>query len=254
MGKSISVIGGDMRQAILADMLKSDGYDICKCGLENQDSVLQKSLSEAVSSDILILPLPVSHDNTLLNAPLSSEKIYISDILSNASKDSIVLGGNFTDYLKGELAISGIQYADYFQREELIVQNAIPTAEGAIELAMSELPITLHNSNALILGFGRIGKVLAKMLGGIGANVTVAARKCETLSWIHTLGYNGINMCQLYDCISNYDVIFNTVPSLILDKQLLRNVNKKTLVIDLASKPGGVGVGLDKKNPNGTFG
>ncbi len=244
MSKKISVIGGDMRQTILADMLADNGYDVTVFGFDDTYDInnvrTADNIAEASENDIIILPLPVSYDNININAPLFAEEIKIRDILDNVSAKTIILGGRINEYLKGELDLLGIDYCDYFMREELIVQNAIPTAEGAIELAMSEMPITLHGSNALILGFGRIGKVLAKMLSGIGANVTVSARRYETLSWIHTLGYNGINNCHLSESLGSYDVIFNTVPSMILDKQLLRNVNKKTLIIDLASKPGGV--------------
>ena len=107
-------------------------------------------------------------------------------------------------------------------------------------MALSEMPITLHDSKALILGYGRIGKVLAKMLDAFGADVGVCARRFESLAWIHTMGFKGIKLCSLADNINKYDVIFNTIPSMVLDKQILRNINKKSLIIDLASKPGGV--------------
>lgn len=113
-------------------------------------------------------------------------------------------------------------------------------------MALSELPITLHGCNALVLGYGRIGRVLSKILDAFGAKVSVCARRYESLAWIHAMGLNEMNMCTLADNISGFDVIFNTVPSIILDKQLLRRVNKKALIIDLASKPGGVDFYLDK--------
>jgi dipicolinate synthase subunit A len=90
------------------------------------------------------------------------------------------------------------------------------------------------------LGFGRIGKILARMLLGIGANVTVEARKYQDLAWIKSYGYNGVHLNQLEKVIGNYDVIFNTIPSVILDTEILSKIKKDCLVIDLASKPGGV--------------
>jgi dipicolinate synthase subunit A len=104
------------------------------------------------------------------------------------------------------------------------------------------MPITLHGSGALVLGYGRIGKVLSNMLAGIGARVTVEARKCEDLSWIASYGYQGIHISELGKAIGQFDVIFNTIPSMVLDRQILRNVKKNALIIDLASKPGGVGL------------
>ena len=76
---------------------------------------------------------------------------------------------------------------DIMKCEELAVLNSISTAEGAIQIAMEETNHTLHDSNILILGFGRIGKVLAKMLNAIGANVYCEARKNEDLAWIKNI-------------------------------------------------------------------
>lgn len=117
---------------------------------------------------------------------------------------------------------------------------AIPTAEGAIEIAMSETPITLHLSRCLVLGYGRIGKILSKMLAGIGAKVTVEARKFADLALIEGHGYEAIHMNDLKENIGGFDVIFNTIPSMVLDEDTLKKIRKDTLVIDLASKPGGV--------------
>lgn len=242
--KTISIIGGDLRQAILADMLTKSGFDATVFGFDKCCEVdklkTADNLKSAASCDAVILPLPVSYDNSSVNAPFSSMEIKLGDIFEHIGRESILLGGRVSEYIRGELDSRGIIYRDYFEREELTVQNAVPTAEGAVELALSEMPITLHDCNALILGYGRIGKVLASILDGFNANISVCARRYETLSWIHTMGYKALPICSLSESIGKYDVIFNTVPSVLLDKQVLRNVNGKSLIIDLASKPGGV--------------
>ena len=112
------------------------------------------------------------------------------------------------------------------KREELAVLNTISTAEGAIEIAIANTNKIIHGSNVLILGFGRIGKVLARKMAGLSAKVTCAARKDEDLAWIRA-----------------YDIIINTVPHLILTKERLEYVKEDVLLIDLASNPGGI----DKK-------
>jgi dipicolinate synthase subunit A len=105
---------------------------------------------------------------------------------------------------------------------------------------MEELPITLHGSRCLIIGFGRIGKVLAKGLAGLGARVTVSARKAEDFAWIAASGYAKTDTRRLGDCLPQYDVVFNTVPSMILGKPLLELLKPGCLCVDLASKPGGI--------------
>jgi dipicolinate synthase subunit A len=122
----------------------------------------------------------------------------------------------------------------------MAILNAIPTAEGAIQIAMEELPITLHNSNVLILGYGRIGKILAKMLHGIGANVYVEARKYADIAWIKSYCYKPVMLNEISQIIGDMNLVVNTIPSLILNCELLNKLNKDCLVIDLASKPGGV--------------
>ena len=118
--------------------------------------------------------------------------------------------------------------------------NAIPTAEGAIQIAMEKSKITLHGSKCLILGFGRIGKILAKMLIGIGADVYCEARKHSDIAWIKSYGYNAIDLTELDTYLNDFDFIFNTIPHLILDKDKLSLINKECVFIDLASKPGGI--------------
>ena len=142
------------------------------------------------------------------------------------------------------VGIVGTQVIPYINKSKVAkdqqVLNSISTAEGAIQIAMEETNHTLHDSNILILGFGRIGKVLAKMLNAIGANVYCEARKNEDLAWIKTYGYNVVKLSNLNENLKNKDIIINTIPSIILNEEKLKLLDKNSLVIDLASKPGGV--------------
>ena len=115
----------------------------------------------------------------------------------------------------------------------------MPTAEGAIECAMREYEGTISVSKCLVTGFGRIGKILAHKLVLLGANVTVSARKPSDLAYVKALGYNAINTENLRT-VKRFDIVFNTIPRLIFDRELLMNTDTNTLIIDLASLPGGV--------------
>ncbi len=105
---------------------------------------------------------------------------------------------------------------------------------------MRLLPITLHGSRALVLGFGRVGKVLARTLDALGAETYVEARKFEDLSWIKCYGYHGIYLPDLAGGLGSFDVIFNTIPHEILTDEHLRQLRSDCLLIDLASAPGGI--------------
>ena len=157
-----------------------------------------------------------------------------------------MFGGLLPKHFKDKLQERGIRSFDYFAREEVQIKNALPTAEGALAIAMNELSTTLSGAKSAVLGYGRIGKILSHKLKALDSDVTVFARKLEDLAYIESYGIksaqiiskNGIN--SLESLSAEYDVIFNTVPSCILNKSILVNIPKSSLIIDLASAPGGV--------------
>ena len=134
----------------------------------------------------------------------------------------------------------GITVVDYFAREELAVANAAAAAEGAVQLLFEELPVTLAGTKCLIIGFGRIGKLLARKLLPLGVDVAVSARRHADFAWIKACGYKVEDTRLLDGRISDYDVIVNTVPARILGEERLRGLKAECLCLDLASKPGGI--------------
>jgi dipicolinate synthase subunit A len=115
---------------------------------------------------------------------------------------------------------------------------------------MEEMPITLHDSNALILGYGRIGKTLSQKLSGLGANVYVEARKCHDIAKIRSCSYKPVPLQKLAEYLPYMNVIINTIPSIILDEKMLRLIDKECLIIDLASKPGRVDLTMARELGN----
>lgn len=118
--------------------------------------------------------------------------------------------------------------------------NVPPTAEGAVQIAMEELPITLHGARVLVLGFGRLGKLTAHRFAALGARVSIAARKWADLAWGEAYGYAAEHIERLDGFLCGYDLVVNTVPRKVLTAHRLADLRPGCLVIDLASKPGGV--------------
>ncbi|WP_353093507.1 dipicolinate synthase subunit DpsA [Tissierella praeacuta] len=240
----ISVLGGDDRSIKLANLLQKDSHNIKLFGfdkLENNLFEISENLDSAIEkSDIVIGPLPCSNDNILLNTPLYSKEIKMEEIFSNMNKDQIFIGGKISKEISDMAKNYNIDTIDLLKREEMAVLNAIPTAEGAIQVAMEETETTIHGANIMILGFGRIGKILAKMLQGIGANVYIEARSYSDLAGIQSYGYNPIHLREIEFYLQEMDLIFNTIPSMILDEEMLLKLKRECLVVDLASIPGGV--------------
>lgn len=242
-----AVIGGDFRSVVVINQLITSGYTVKVYGFDDDPAISRsairaESLADALAdSSYVVLPLPCSLQNeSSINTPLFSGKIPISDLLAELAGKAVVLGGMLDNVFRATLEAKEIVYADYFKREELTVRNAIPTAEGALEIALRETPHTLHGSNCLIAGYGRIAKVLSKALAGLGAKVTVSARKHSDLAWIDANGYNAIETKKIKDHIHSFDVIFNTVPHKIFDRDTLHFAKRDCLILDLASKPGGI--------------
>lgn len=247
MDKNLCVIGGDLRIVKLVEILVNDGYTVYTYALEEAESLNQfekviqcKSMVDAIaSSNIVIGPIPLSSNKVDINTPFSKDNISIEELLAKLDGKKFIAGSIGEEIIKLS-ENKNIEIIDLMQREELTVLNTISTAEGAIQIAMQETLSTIHGSNVLVLGFGRIGKILSKMLNGIGARVSCEARKESDIAWIKAYGYNPVHLNVLEEHIGEYDIIINTIPYVILDSDKLSKVKKDCLIVDLASNPGGV--------------
>lgn len=242
--ETFAVIGGDLRSSYLAKALAHDGYKVITAGFDTTELPVGvtgcTNPTQAVAlADCVVLPMPVTTDGATVNAPFSRTKIRLDVVLDALRPHQRVFGGSVSAAVQAEAQLRGIEVWDYLLREELAIKNAVSTAEGAVQLMMEELPTTVRGSHVLITGYGRIGKVLAQMLLLLGCRVAVAARKPSALAWAQTVGCATIPMDQLRH-VGRYDVIFNTVPHLLFDQALLEKIDGGTVLIDLASRPGGV--------------
>lgn len=247
LNKKIGLVGGDLRYVKLANLLAENGYEVFSFGLEkvklNKDIKKCKDIKEVADSvKILFGPMPFSSDNVKINSPFAiSEKILIEEIIDCLNENNIFIAGKIESDVRQKLNNKNILFIDLLEREELTILNAVATCEGAIKTALEKSEITLHESNCLVLGFGRIGKILCKMLHfGFGANVYAEARKNSDIAWIRSYGYTPVKLDDLGEYLNRQNIIFNTIPSMILTEERLKRLNKDCIIIDLASKPGGV--------------
>ena len=237
-----AIVGGDLRQAYLAQSMAQDGYFVYAAAFENYpfSSIVRKTTVEQAinSSTHVVLPLPVTQDGLTVNAPYAQQPVLLNETLAGLMQQKPVFGGQLSRLPAMECWAKLRRY-DYFEREDVAVKNAIPTAEGAIQIAMEELPFTLSGAHCLVAGYGRIGKVLSRILQGIGAQVSVSARKAEDLAWITGMGMRAVKTGLIGES-GQYDVIFNTIPHLIFDAHTLALAAPRALIIELASSPYGV--------------
>lgn len=247
MESVISVIGGDLRIIKLVEMLAKDGVKVFTYGLEeaecleeNEKIIQVQSLDEVLQkSKIIIGPIPLSIDGKTICTPFSRTNILLEEVIQKI-ENKVFIAGNIVDEFYGGVKEKKNKIIDILKREELAVLNTISTAEGAIQIAMEETLRTVHGSDVLIMGFGRISKMLAKMLDGIGANVYCETRRNDSVAWIKAYGYKPIKFENLKQNLNKFDIIINTIPVTILDEEELKTLKKDCLIIDLASNPGGV--------------
>ena len=239
--KNIWVAGGDPRQAALAALLADDGHSVHTYALEQgAGTKCEPSMDGADRADCVVLPLPAAGADGKLNTPLSADSHELPEVLDALRPGQLVCAGMAGEGLKRMAEERDLVLRDYFAREELAVLNAIPTAEGAIQIAMEELPITLHDARVLVVGCGRLGKALAPRLRALGARVWVSARRYEQRAAAESMGLGSEGVDHLPDWLCSYDLVFNTVPARILGVEELAALKEGALVIDLASRPGGV--------------
>ena len=256
MKNNISIIGGDLRIWILAHLFANDNVNVYTYGFENANDLRSiynnesnifnlikcENLKQCIeASDVLISAIPFSKDNIFLNQTFSKNKIKLDEI-SDLMENKIFIAGNISEKFYKLVQNKNVKIIDILRNEEFTILNCISTSEGAIKIAIEETNFTINGSNILILGFGRIGKILSKMLEGFGANIYCEARKKEDLAWIEAFGYQKIDLQSLSKNLQKFDIIFNTIPYVILDEEKLKLLKKDVTIIDLASDPGGVDI------------
>lgn len=249
----LAVLGGDQRQISMANALAEYGYEVKAWGLgqcqrEIGNATLCKTWEGAVEdADAVILPLPASADGVRVYCPLHNNDVFLRvTTLLDGIAGKRLYGGRLSEPIRNTAEKKQVEWVDYYESELLQLQNALPTAEGAIALAMQELPVTIFGTQAAVIGYGRIGSLLAAKLHALGADVTVYARRSEQLTLAHLHG-NHAKALTLWDGSSalaalskECRVVFNTVPCRLMTREVLEHLPTSCVLIDLASAPGGI--------------
>ena len=235
---NFAIIGGDERMARLARLLEADGHAVRAFALEKARPCAASAAQALEGADCAVLPLPCTRGGAL-SAPLSEQGHRMESILSHAAPGTIVCAGQAAGIAPLCQSL-GLSLTDYFQREELVVKNALLTAEGTLSLLL-ENSRSLAGRKILLCGFGRISRLLAPRLLALGAQVSVAARSLPDLAWAECMS------CQALDLkkrpgLGGFDYAVNTIPAPIFGEEALGALAPAEL-IELASPPYGFDAG-----------
>ena len=270
----ISVIGGDARQLFLAQALADQGYKISAYALtdripntfsgvktsntekddfcdinsifaNNQPNItICNNLQETVTnSRAVILPFPLSPDGITLNCS-GENKPSLREIFASISEscgsNTRVYGGAIKEKSREIAASFGIDPVDYGAFDEIALENAVPTAEAAVQLAMQLLNVTVRGAFFTVIGYGRCGSELARLLKAMGGNVCAVARSGKDRAKMRNDGVTALDFGAIGEAVNSAYVTFNTVPFNILDCDILSKLSEGRVIIELASAPGGV--------------
>ena len=246
------LVGGDRRMLSTASCL-SERYECAVWGFSEiyggaDEEYLKNSvkcvdwMSAVSESDVVVLPLPVSNDGVHLRTPLEKNRAEpaITEICGRMKRGSLLLGGMLPPFAVRFSEECGIECVDYYDCEEMQILNSVPTAEGAIKACMDELDITVSGMKAAVIGYGRVGRTLANKLKMLGADVFAVARSKKDLSWAKCDGCIPTPLSEYREVPLRCDAVFNTVPALVFDEELLNRLEKKTVLFELAAKNSGV--------------
>ena len=243
---AVALIGGDARTAYMQSYLLEKKYQVTGYGLtmvscEAESNVRQaKSLEDALKdARIIIGGIPFLKEGKM-NAGQKLPDLDIDNLYRNLKKGQSVFGGVIPESFVEQCEEKGVHCHDFMKDEGLAVFNAIATAEGTILEALRNNDTNIHGSESLVIGYGRCGRVLAGKLKGMGAKVTICCRRQEALEHAYADGMQIILLEELAKQVHRYTYVYNTVPALVLGKHILTRMRRDVLVVDIASKPGGV--------------
>lgn len=249
----VLVLGGDARSHFLGLYLQ-EKMDMELVAYGNPFSKPQ-NLSQVKlfmeQADTIILPVPYTVDGIHLKWGDSlSRPMILNDVLDGLHENQLILGSNFKNDFAQNVNEKGAKIFDFMKAKEIAKRNSVATAEGTIAEAIMLCDSNLEKSDCMVIGYGICGKEIARKLALIGAKVTVMARREEIRRECADEGYETLPMFSGVDRIDKeFQLIINTVPSMVLDEKALKKMaSKNFVIIDIASNPGGTDFAYCKVN------
>ncbi|RSK27081.1 dipicolinic acid synthetase subunit A [Bacillus sp. HMF5848] len=242
----VAVIGGDARQLEVIRKLTELDAKLTLIGFDQLDhgftgaSKAQITEVDFSNIDAIILPVPGTSLEGKIETIFSNETVVLTEeILANTPEHCTIYSGISNAYLDKIINSTDRKLVKLFERDDVAIYNSIPTVEGTIMMVIQHTDITIHGSRVAVLGLGRVGMSVARSFHALGAKVKVGARKTEHVARISEMGLEPFYLSDLEKEVQDIDVCINTVPDLIVTARVISKMPAHTLIIDLASKPGG---------------
>ena len=245
-GLNVAVIGGDARQLEVIRKLTELDAKLFLVGFDQLDHGFTGAIKVKIDEiqfeeiDVIILPIPGTNPEGIIETVFSNEEVKLTDaLLTSTPPHCVIYSGITNSYLDKIVESTQRKLVLLFERDDVAIYNSIPTVEGTIMMAIQHTDTTIHGSSIAVLGLGRVGMSVARTFAALGAQVKVGARKTADLARITEMGLTPFTLENIHEEIKEVDICINTVPHLIVTSKVIANMPAHTLIIDLASKPGG---------------
>lgn len=239
-----AVIGGDGRELEYIRGLIAEGAEVRAHGcLAEAEEIMghpQTDTAEEALADVdavLTTVVYITEEGELYTPGWDGE-VHQSAFQHMPAGSTLIIGTSTPeiDAIADEVGFKVIEYGD---DDELMLLRAPTIAEGALEIAIANTDISIHGSECVVLGFGRMGFTMARTLERLGGHVTVVARDRSQLARAREIGARPIHIDLLAETVADADMVFNTVPVELLSREVLDGMDEECVIIDLASVPGG---------------
>ncbi|AJY76617.1 dipicolinate synthase subunit DpsA [Paenibacillus beijingensis] len=245
-GVQVLLIGGDARQLEVIRKLVELDASVTVVGFDGLAALPAGAMCEELreelfdGADAVILPAVGTDDYGIVPATFSTGELKLTgDHIARLPKHCKIYAGMAKPYLRDLCSGYEIGLVELFDRDDIAIYNSIPTAEGAVKMAIENTDITIHGSNCMVLGLGRTGLTLARTLQGLGANVLAGVRREDDFARASEMRFQPFYVRDLLHKTGNIDLLFNTIPTMIVTAQIITKLPSRAVIIDLASKPGG---------------
>ncbi|MBU9714501.1 dipicolinic acid synthetase subunit A [Evansella tamaricis] len=242
----IAIIGGDARQLEVIRKLSELDGKVSLIGFDQLDDGFAGASKHSFHSvdpktiDGIILPVSGMSEEGEIESIFSGEKITLpEEWLKEIPAGTVIYTGISTAFLKKLAMDHDCKLVELVERDDVAIYNSIPTAEGTVMLVIQNTDITIHNANVIVTGFGRLGMTVARTFRNLGAKVEVVANEPELRARAFENNLTAYPVQELEQKVKHADIVINTIPAKILSVNVLAKMMPHTLVVDLASKPGG---------------
>ena len=239
----VLIIGGDKRNLYMINSFKDKDLDVTGFNMIDDIGNIPFEDIDISLYDVVIFPVDGIHKDCSITTKFNDEQIIIpSNFFSKTKKGVYIFSGINTPIL--QKMCKGLNYLKLLEYDDVVKKNGILTAEGIIADLIYNTPYSIYDTKILVLGCGNIGKPLINYLNNMGSTVYVGVKEYKDYMEQNNSFFTNKD---IKDYLNIVDIVINTVPDRIIDKEILSEIKNKPYILDVSSVPYGIDYDEAKK-------